>query len=146
MKVARQGGSVLNAAPEFEDCARLAADAGRLIARSPSRGVLRITESAVDLPLTVHYQFRELTKMVENWQEEIFNYFDERVTNSFTECANGLAKITNRTGRGHSFAVIRFKVLFAHKMDAFKRRSIRSRMAVLGVPFSTFDDSIWTDS
>lgn len=99
-----------------------------------------------DLPLTCHYQFRELTKMVENWENEIFNYFDERITNAFTECANGLAKITNRTGRGHSFAVIRFKVLFAHKLEAFKRRSIRSRMAVLGVPFSTFDDPIWTDS
>lgn len=96
----------------------------------------------VDLPLTCHYQFRELTKMVENWNEEIFNYFDERVTNAFTECANGLAKITNRTGRGHSFAVIRFKVLFAHRLEAFKRRSIRSRMAVLGVPFSTFDDPL----
>lgn len=104
------------------------------------------TQWRYDLPITCHYQFRELTKMVENWKDEIFNYFDERITNSFTECANGLAKITNRTGRGHSFAVIRFKVLFAHKLEAFKRRSIRSRMAVLGVPFSTFDDSIWTDS
>lgn len=83
--------------------------------------------------------------MVNNWEEEIFNYFDERVTNAFTECANGLAKITNRTGRGHSFAVIRFKVLFAHKLEAFKRRSIRSRLAVLGVPFSTFDDPFDVD-
>lgn len=99
----------------------------------------------VDLPLTVHGQFRELTKMVNNWHDEIFNYFDERITNAFTECANGLAKITNRTGRGHSFAVIRFKVLFAHRMDAFKRRSIRSRLAVLGIPFSTFDDPLDID-
>jgi len=96
----------------------------------------------VDLPLTVHHQFKELVNMVNNWEEEIFNYFDERVTNAFTECANGLAKITNRTGRGHSFAVIRFKVLFAHRLEAFKRRSIRSRMAVMGVPFSTFDDPL----
>lgn len=99
----------------------------------------------VDLPLTVHSQFKELVNMVNNWEEEIFNYFDERVTNAFTECANGLAKITNRTGRGHSFAVIRFKVLFAHKLEAFKRRSIRSRMAVLGVPFSTFDEPFDVD-
>lgn len=88
----------------------------------------------------------KLIQLGRNWEEEIFNYFDERVTNAFTECANGLAKITNRTGRGHSFAVIRFKVLFAHKLDAFKRRSIRSRMAVLGIPFSTFDGSIWNGS
>ena len=59
--------------------------------------------------------------------------------------SNGLAKITNRTGRGHSFAVIRFKVLFAHKLEAFKRRSIRSRLAVLGVPFSTFDEPFDVD-
>lgn len=98
------------------------------------------TEWRYNLPLTVHHQFKELVNMVENWKDEIFNYFDEPVTNAFTECANGLAKITNRTGRGHSFAVIRFKVLFAHRLEAFKRRSIRSRMAVLGIPFSTFDE------
>jgi hypothetical protein len=33
-------------------------------------------------------------------------------------------------------------VLFAHRLEAFKRRSIRSRMAVPGVPFSTFDDDL----
>jgi hypothetical protein len=35
-----------------------------------------------------------------------------RVTNAYTESANGLAKIMNRAGRGYGFGVIRARVLY----------------------------------
>ncbi len=92
------------------------------------------------LPITSHSQFRELVHTIDNWRPEIFNFFDHRITNAYTEWANGMAKIVNRTGRGHSFAVIRFKVLYAHKTKLFHRQSIRARRVNLGIPFSTFDD------
>lgn len=92
------------------------------------------------LPITSHSAFRELVHTIDNWRPEIFNYFDQHITNAYTEWANGMAKIMNRAGRGHSFAVIRFKVLYAHKTTRFKRMSIRSRHVNLGIPFSTFDD------
>lgn len=101
----------------------------------------------VDLPLTVHGQFRELVNMVNNWEEQIFNYFDERVTNAFTECANGIAKVANRTGRGYSFKVIRYKLLFAHshRKSASSDMTIRSWLNAKGIPFSTFDERSDTD-
>jgi transposase len=92
------------------------------------------------LPITSHSQFRGLVHTIDNWRPEIFNFFDEHITNAYTEWANGMAKIVNRTGRGHSFAVIRFKVLYAHKTALFHRQSIRARRVNLGIPFSTFDD------
>ncbi len=95
----------------------------------------------VDLPLTCHGQFQELTNMVQNWETEIFNYFDQRITNAYTECANGLAKVLNRQGRGHSFDVIRYKLLFQHKKQRFVQLSVKSKLANLGIPFSTFDET-----
>lgn len=109
---------------------------------SPQAAEKAFTKWFNALPITSHSQFRELVHTIDNWRPEIFSFFDHRITNAYTECANGLAKIMNRTGRGHSFAVIRFKLLFAHKLAAFKRLSIRSRMANLGIPFSTFDDPL----
>jgi transposase len=56
--------------------------------------------------------FHELIRAVDNWRPEIFNYFDHRATNAFTEAANGMAKVANRMGRGYSFEAIRAKILF----------------------------------
>jgi transposase len=56
--------------------------------------------------------FRDLKSALTNWNQEIFAYFDHRVTNAYTEALNGLAKMANRLGRGYSFDVIRAKMLF----------------------------------
>jgi hypothetical protein len=64
----------------------------------------------------------------------------ERDTNAYTECLNGIAKITNRHGRGYSFDVIRFKLLFGHSHQKRFQPSMKAELMNLGVPFSTFDE------
>lgn len=62
--------------------------------------------------------FLPIALTVENWGDEIFNYWDQNgtVTNAFTEAKNGALKVANRVGRGYSFSVIRAKVLFAEQI------------------------------
>lgn len=52
----------------------------------------------------------DVQRAFRNWSEEIFNYYDHPYTNGPTESRNNLIKILNRTGRGHSFEVLRFKL------------------------------------
>lgn len=56
--------------------------------------------------------FRELTTAMENWESEIFAYFEHPITNAYTESLNNLVRLTNRIGRGYSFAAIRAKLLY----------------------------------
>ena len=42
-----------------------------------------------------------------NWETEILNYFDHRLTNAYTESLNNLIRSTNRIGRGYSFEALR---------------------------------------
>ena len=53
-----------------------------------------------------------IIKTVENWKNEIFNYFDYKYTNAITESLNNVIKCLVRAGRGYSFDVLRAKVLF----------------------------------
>jgi transposase len=66
---------------------------------------------AASIPDSIEADFRPIAKMVENWRQEIFAYFDYPVTNAYTEAVNGLVKIANRAGRGYSFETIRAKAL-----------------------------------
>lgn len=47
-----------------------------------------------------------------NWHDEIFAYFDQPVTNAYTESANNLIRVMQRLGRGYSFEVLRAKTLY----------------------------------
>ena len=58
--------------------------------------------------------FTELTQTVNNWHSEIFNYFDNKVTNAFTESLNGIIRFAHRQGRGYSFKILRGKILFMY--------------------------------
>ena len=59
--------------------------------------------------------FHSLAKTVRNHYEDIFAYWDSpgRITNAYTECLNGLIKLSNRLGRGYSYEIIRAKTLYA---------------------------------
>ena len=59
--------------------------------------------------------FHSLAKTVHNHYEDIFAYWDSpgRITNAYTECLNGLIKLSNRMGRGYSYEIIRAKTLYA---------------------------------
>jgi transposase len=61
--------------------------------------------------------FGEIITMIENWYEEIFNYFDHRYTNAFTESCNNAIKRMQSEGRGYDFETIRAKILFGYSID-----------------------------
>jgi transposase len=60
----------------------------------------------------VSFAFQEILTTIENWYQEIFNYFDCKVTNAFTESVNGKIKSLQRNGRRLSFQIIRGKIIF----------------------------------
>jgi transposase len=59
--------------------------------------------------------FLEVAKMVMAFRKEIFNYFDYKYTNAFTESTNDIIKLIEKNGRGYSFEVLRAKVLFGSR-------------------------------
>lgn len=64
------------------------------------------------IPGDLSYAFKEITTAITNWHREVFNYFDFKVTNAFTESANNIIKSLQRQGRSYSFEVIRAKMLY----------------------------------
>ena len=58
--------------------------------------------------------FKPLITAMTNWEDQIFAFFDHRITNAYTEALNGLVKIANRNGRGYSFDVLRARMLLMH--------------------------------
>ena len=48
-----------------------------------------------------------------NWQPQILNYFDNTITNAYTESLNNLIRVMSCLGRGYSFEALRAKILFA---------------------------------
>jgi transposase len=59
--------------------------------------------------------FIALANMVNAFRTEIFNYFDYKYTNAYTESVNNLIKLIEKNGRGYHFDVLRAKVLFSTK-------------------------------
>ncbi len=70
-------------------------------------------EWEANIPDQIEYAFRPIKTAVSNWHKEIFAYFTIPATNAYTECLNGIIRVSNRLGRGYSFDVIRAKVLYA---------------------------------
>lgn len=54
--------------------------------------------------------FQPLITACTNWREEIFNFFDARLTNAYTEALNGKMKAIVHQTRGASFDVVRAKI------------------------------------
>lgn len=66
--------------------------------------------------------FEDLIKAMNNWEEEIFNYFNSPITNAYTESLNRLIKTMNHVGRGYSFEALRAKILFTQGYRKVKRK------------------------
>lgn len=64
----------------------------------------------------IRESFQPLVTSMTNWRQHIFNYFDYRATNAYTESFNAYLKQIYRNGRGYSFPAIRAKVLYG-KLD-----------------------------
>ncbi len=60
--------------------------------------------------------FRDLAKTVHNFHDPILRYWDSNgLTNGYTECANGLARVIDRKARGLRFDLLRGKLLYSPK-------------------------------
>lgn len=86
----------------------------------PPSGVNQIAawEAKYGLPAELYEDFRPFKNTVgNNWNTEIFNYFDEdcRVTNAVAEGTNALIQRMNQAGNGYSFERLRAKALFWHR-------------------------------
>lgn len=57
-------------------------------------------------------EFEEIAATVDNWNVEIFNYFDMPFTNAATESLNNAINEISRKGKGYTFEVLRAKVLY----------------------------------
>lgn len=89
------------------------------------------------VPADLLWAFQPIITAWDNWHREILNYFDHevRLTNAYTEAANGLAKLTNRTGRGYSFEAIRAKIFYNTTLYKERRPAYRqARRATDGGP------------
>lgn len=64
------------------------------------------------LPPEMEYAFGAARTALTNWWGEIFNFYDHRVINAYTESTNRLAKDMTRMGRGYSFEVMRARLIY----------------------------------
>lgn len=76
----------------------------------------------------IEKQFRDLRVALYNWHEEIFNYYENPVTNAYTESVNNITRFINRMGRGYSFEVLRARLLYDEKVIKGERSSIRKKV------------------
>ncbi len=75
-----------------------------------------------NVPKELMTYFEDLIKAMNNWEEEIFNYFNSPITNAYTESLNRLIKIMNHVGRGYSFEALRAKILFTQGYRKVKKK------------------------
>ncbi len=75
-----------------------------------------------NVPNELMTYFEDLIKSINNWEEEIFNYFNFPITNAYTESLNRLIKTMNHVGRGYSFEALRAKILFTKGYRKVKKK------------------------
>lgn len=84
--------------------------------------------------------FSDLTRAVDNWRLEVFNYFDHRVTNAYTESANNHIKSIAKQGRGYSFEVLRARVLFIGAKHKIRPKPFKHGVAEKTIAYALPDD------
>lgn len=95
---------------------------------SRQKAYLRYHDWKAKIPKELQSAFEPLTKAMANWEEEIFNYFDHRITNAYTESLNSLIRVTNRLGRGYSFEALRAKILFTEGLQKERKPKYQKRL------------------
>jgi transposase len=135
-KEKKQLGAWFKEIPEFKWAYDLK-EAGYDIYKSATR---RSAEKHFDewrekIPEVLEPAFRDFLSMVRRWRQYIFNYFDHKVTNAFTESKNRDVKSLQRQGRRTSFAVLRARLVHAdvgrkppRPKSGIKTRHIRKAM------------------
>jgi transposase len=124
--------SAYNAKEDFYEIYEKASD------RKDAEELYDIWKGSMD-PATKKAYF-ELIRAVDNWRPEVFNYFDVKATNAYTEAMNGVAKAMNHIGRGYSFEAIRAKVLFGKAKHLKKPKAFTGDFQCVAQPGDTTDD------
>lgn len=65
------------------------------------------------IPSEFEDAFGPLTRILDNWRDEILAYFKHGITNALTEQKNSFVRYVQRQGKGYSFEVLRGKVIYA---------------------------------
>jgi hypothetical protein len=73
----------------------------------------------------------------------LFSYWDKQVTNAYPEAINGVAKGTNRMGRGYNFDVIRARLLY--KPRSACGDGSKDPISMLFVPAKMLEGGIFDD-
>ena len=83
--------------------------------------IQRFRDWQVTISDDVAFAFNPLVKMVNNWFNEIFNYWDsdKLITNAYTESLNNIIRFTNRKGRGYSWVCGFTCGFFIHQTTPF---------------------------
>lgn len=81
------------------------------------------------IPENLEPAFRGFLRMLDRWEPYIFNYFEFRVSNAYTESKNRDIKSIQRNGRRTSHPVLRARLLFADdvRMPAPLKVEIKAR-------------------
>lgn len=82
--------------------------------------------SGLDPQIEKH--FRDLVVALHNWHDEIFSYYENPVTNAYTESLNSIARFIDRMGRGYSFEVLRARLLYDEKVIKGENTTIRKKV------------------
>src|SRR5699024_12387592 len=80
-----------------------------------------------------------IVRHVDNWQVEIFNYIDKRLTNASTESINSIIRKVERMGRGYSFDALRAKILFNEKLHNKRKPRFNSSAFNKAKLYDTFN-------
>lgn len=83
--------------------------------------------------------YKDLVRAVNNWHVEIFNYFDKRLTNAYTESINSIIRQVERMGRGYSFDALRAKILFNEKLHKKRKPRFNSSAFNKAMLYDTFN-------
>lgn len=75
-------------------------------------------------------QFRIILNTMDEWSEEIFSFFDTRLTNGRTESLNRLSRERMRLGRGCSYRLLRSVMIY--------RRILRETLELMGQSVPTY--------
>lgn len=81
----------------------------------------RFWDWQLSVPKELEATFNDLIRAVKNWESEIFNYFDHRITNAFTESINSVIRKHESAGRGYSFEAVRTKILYTQGFKKVKK-------------------------
>jgi transposase len=92
----------------------------------------RYDELVVNIPPDLHYAFSNILRIMTTWREEIFNYFDYRITNAYTQSINFKIESLQRAGRGYTFETLRAKLLYADVVKPRRHPPVRVKKRIAG--------------